>query len=390
MRDCVESAGKTPITVVRDKRQRHLVTRAEDGDMRGQGARNLLRLGALRVDRGDAELWGTIVHRFRSLTLLLALCAAAIAGVNTASVCHAATPIATIADGALVPLDRVTEYRAVFESCSGSAGEKRLAVRRMFFDGAARLLTVDPITLVTRLDDAGAWSCVPTDDAAQGETRFGKALRGAPSGTPNAGLLRNEGVMHGLTDGSFVTGDLCPSLRPLDRAFLERFEQTSAHAPIALSISGLWLVHHADDFHWLQQQRRSGALNITWVTHSFTHPFDPQRPMAQDFLLRPGLDLAHEVLDPERLLIAQGETPSVFFRFPGLVANAALVAVVRAYHLIALGADAWLVLSPTLPRPGSIILVHPNGNEPAGLRLFARYLDSGRLSRPFRPVTDAP
>jgi len=57
--------------------------------------------------------------------------------------------------------------------------------------------------------------------------------------------------------------------------------------------------------------------------------------------------------------------------------------------LIALGADAWLVLSPP-PRDGSIVLVHPNGNEPAGLRLFSRLLEQGRLPQPFRRIEEAP
>lgn len=312
-----------------------------------------------------------------------------------AGIAHAPAKIETLAkietpaQGPLAPLTRVQDYRSVFEACTGVAQEKRLALRRMSVDDRALLLTVDPATLATSLEEARAWTCTPTDEAAQADTRFGRALR-TPTPAPAARILRNEGVTHGASDGSFVTGDLCPSRRPLDRAFLDRFAQTGAHAPIALSISGLWLIHHAEDFRWLQQQRNAGALDITWVTHSFSHPYDPRRLMAQDFMLRPGLDMAHEVLDTERLLVAQGETPSVFFRFPGLIADDAAVAALRAFHLIALGADAWLVLSPTVPHAGAIILVHPNGNEPAGLRLFARHLESGRLPRPFRPIIDAP
>jgi hypothetical protein len=44
-----------------------------------------------------------------------------------------------------------------------------------------------------------------------------------------------------------------------------------------------------------------------------------------NFLLMPGFDMQSEILDQERLLIANGETPSIFFRFPGLVSDAALM-----------------------------------------------------------------
>jgi hypothetical protein len=58
-------------------------------------------------------------------------------------------------------------------------------------------------------------------------------------------------------------------------------------------------------------------------------------------------------------------------------------------HLIALGADSWLVLSPA-PHAGSILLVHPNGNEPEGLKLFSRLLRAGKTPLPFRTITEAP
>ena len=43
---------------------------------------------------------------------------------------------------------------------------------------------------------------------------------------------------------------------------------------------------------------------------------------------------------------------------------------VRRFHLVTLGADAWLAIGQK-PGPGSIVLVHPNGNEPAGLKAFS-------------------
>ena len=292
---------------------------------------------------------------------------------------------------ASAPLARVDDYRPVFEACRNTAGAMRLATRSMTLDGKPSLLLVDAGSLTTSIEDAAVWTCEATSDEAQTRTRFGKALATPipPSRAPS-GVLRDTGLVHGAGEGSFVTGDLCPTARPLARGFLQMLARTGSHVPVALSISGLWLAHHGEDFRWLQDAMRDGALDITWVNHSYTHPFDPKRPTAQDFLLRPGVDIDSEILKTEQLLIAHGGTPSVFFRFPGLIADKALMERMRAFHLVTLGADSWLVLSPTAPHPGAIILVHPNGNEPAGLKLFARYLEAGKLPKPFRPIIEAP
>jgi hypothetical protein len=159
--------------------------------------------------------------------------------------------------------------------------------------------------------------------------------------------------------------------------------------PVALAISGLWLTHHQADFQWLRDKERAGALSITWVDHSYHHPYIPGRPLSDNFLLTAGVDMQAEILDTERLLIAGGETPSVFFRFPGLISNAALMQAVGRDHLIVLGADAWLAKTPQAG-PGDIILVHLNGNEPAGLEIFSTLLAAGKLPQPFRPIAAAP
>jgi hypothetical protein len=115
----------------------------------------------------------------------------------------------------------------------------------------------------------------------------------------------------------------------------------------------------------------------------------PGRALAQNFLLGPGVDARVEILETEKLLIANGQTPSVFFRFPGLISNTALMRRAADLHLIVLGAGAWLAQSPQA-RPGDIVLVHANGNEPAGLRIFSALLNDGKLPRPFRAIDDAP
>lgn len=264
----------------------------------------------------------------------------------------------------------------------------------MSVDGETVLLIVDPATLETKVELEPCWTCADTDDDAQKDTRFMRAVhrptrKVSDGATPPSPVLLNAGLTHGMHDGSHITGDLCPSRKPLDRAFLEMLARSGPRTPVALAISGLWLMRHGPDFQWLREQARSGALDITWVNHSTHHPYVPGRPPAANFLLTPGLDVQAEILDTERLLIANGETPSVFFRFPGLVSDAALMEIVRRHHLVVLGADGWLVFAPPL-RPGAILLVHPNGNEPMGLTRFSEVLGKGKLPRPFRPINEAP
>jgi hypothetical protein len=294
---------------------------------------------------------------------------------------------------ALVYRGRVQDYRVTFQECRKGLNETRLAIRRMTVDGESLLLLVDPATLATSLDRGQCWTCTETDDEAQKDTRFIRAVesasRPAAGGAATQQAVFDAGLRHGATDGSFITGDLCPSRKPLDRGFLETLERMGPRTPVALAPSGLWLTRHRADFEWLRGEERSGALDITWVNHSYHHPYAPRLRPANNFLLTPGVNMQAEVLDTERLLIANGETPSIFFRFPGLISDAALVETVRRDHLVTLGADGWLVFAPPL-RPGAILLVHPNGNEQEGLRLFSNLLNKGRLPLPFRPINEAP
>ncbi len=322
----------------------------------------------------------------RAITIAAVLLASCAAGCFHA---NAATPAA---GGAAAPR-HVADYARVFLVCDAPPMTTRLAIRSMALKGERTLLLVDPETLKTYLEPAKSWRCADDSDESESATRFLRAID-TPPPAPKPGAiskpyLRNAGVTHGAGDGSFITGDLCPSSKPLDRPFIEALERVGPGTPISLSISGLWLKHHADDFQWLQEQARAGGVDITWVNHSFSHPYFPGRPFEENFLLAPGVDMEAEILDTEKALIDSGGTPSVFFRFPGLISNPALMDILRRDHLIALGADGWLVFAPPL-RPGAIVLVHPNGNEPQGLRIFAKMMASDRLPRPFRAIDDAP
>jgi len=90
-------------------------------------------------------------------------------------------------------------------------------------------------------------------------------------------------------------------------------------------------------------------------------------------------DLFFEITAVEKLLIKNGITPSVFIRYPGLVADYKIrKTVAEKFGLMAIGSDTWLAKGERL-KSGSIILIHGNKNEPAGIKIFNKLLDSKRL-----------
>ncbi len=323
------------------------------------------------------------------LAFLLALWPLAAIGARAAD-CPSPAKVDAPIERPLQLARRVENYRVILKSCS-VAGKQKLAIREMRVDGEELWLTVDPQSLQTSLEHAACWTC----GEAQGSSRFLQSVdryaeeRGKEL-SHGATWLVNAGLKHGRDgEGAFLTGDLCPSHKPLDRDFLQKLEKPPEATPVALAVSGLWLERHAADFAWLRREKQEGRLAITFVNHSYSHPYRPGLPDGQNFLLEPGLDKEREVLDVERLLIANGETPSVFFRFPGLISDPDWMATLRRDHLIPLGSDAWLALLPQT-RPGAILLVHANGNEPFGLDRFKKLNQQGELPKPFRPINEAP
>lgn len=76
--------------------------------------------------------------------------------------------------------------------------------------------------------------------------------------------------------------------------------------------------------------------------HTHTRPYHPKAPLANNFLLSKGVDMEKELLDVEKKLIEQGVTPSIFFRFPGLVQNEKAIQTLKRLGLIAVDSNAWL------------------------------------------------
>jgi hypothetical protein len=274
---------------------------------------------------------------------------------------------------------RISDYQAVFIPFYDEDGTILAAIRRYNREDHRRYLVLDPQRFTfSEMSAEKVVSSRPAGDGSWRNTPFSRALirqTSAPYPLQNDGLRQAEHPVPGF----FLTADLCPSKKPLDRVFIEATMALPQKAPVplALMISGLWIQKHEADLTWLKDQVTAGKLAITWVNHSYTHPYDPAAPLERNFLLRRKKDFTHEVLFLERLLLEQGVTPSPFFRFPGLVSDRQLIESLRDLCLIPVGSSAWLAKGEP-PQAGNIILVHANGNEPEGIRLLLSFYDKER------------
>lgn len=266
----------------------------------------------------------------------------------------------------------ITSYKAVFRPFSDSSGNILIATRE-FERGSSRLiLTVNPDTFETAVMEEAESLGKPIGTSLD-DTRFMKALsryEGPLTGPQDHGL-RNAPTEQGV----FITIDLCQSQKKLDYElfrFLEVYSKGEP-APVAVALSGKWLKKHAEGFRWLLEEQAAKRLDITWVNHSYSHPYKGGILPEEDFLLLDKNKFEEEALMNESLMLESGIIPSPFFRFPGLIADEELLKRLKKLALIPIGSGAWLAKGQT-PNQGSVILVHGNGNEPAGVKALFKYL----------------
>jgi len=261
-------------------------------------------------------------------------------------------------------------------------GKELLVLRKMEKSGQLTYLAVDPHTLTTQLVPAAAAPIKQMNWVASQayfqQTPYFKALAAAGKQSlalQDAGITRGYPKEKGIT----LTIDLCPSHKPLDRviftSLIAEFKKMEQPVPVALSITGRWMLTHTDDLNWLKELVAKKEIDITWTDHTYNHHFSLSAPLKTNFLLEPGTDLNFEILGTELALLQHGLLPSVFFRFPGLVSDQLVVDKVLAYGIIPIGSDAWLAKGQKAAA-GSIVLIHGNGNEPVGVADFIRLLKS--------------
>lgn len=266
----------------------------------------------------------------------------------------------------------ITDYKPELTAFTDFRGNLQLAIRTFNNDGVQYKLLINPVNLQASLCSARALKPVADFQGRQ----FSAIVETA---APPPFKLQNHGVKHAAAavNGMFLTIDLCPSRRSLEKGMFENLsaiaEKTGRPVPVAICISGAWISSHQEDLQWLKELENRGGLSITWVNHSLSHFHDQTLPIEKNFMLAKGTDGRSEILNNEIAMLQAGITPSPFFRFPGLVSGEKLVRLLGELHLIPLGADAWLAKGEE-PKNGSIILVHGNGNEPPGIARLMKLL----------------
>jgi hypothetical protein len=278
------------------------------------------------------------------------------------------------------PEVQITDYRVIQMAARDVSGRVRLAIRSFHSGGVPHLLVIDPLSFHSFDLPAASFTLSATAaEPSLGSSPFMRALErydSPPYPLQNGGATRAAGQV----GGEFLTVDLCPSRHPFERELFDTLAGMGkgTPVPVAVAVTGVWLKNHPEDFAYLKREAAAGKLAVTWMNHSFHHSYDPRAPLARNFVLTPGTDFPAEVLELEQLLLSRGVVPSPFFRFPGLVSDAATVKRLRDYSLIPIGSDAWLAKGEA-PRKGSFILVHGNGNEPKGVKLLLPMLRGGGL-----------
>jgi hypothetical protein len=275
--------------------------------------------------------------------------------------------------------DDLKRYKVNFATAA-HANEKLIAIRSFSANNQKYLLLVNPETLDTKVDLASNYTTSSLQFqnvlAIFKNTAYVKSIEAAAAAKDLQ--LQNAGIDHAIPNekGITLTIDLCPSHKALDRiifqSVFDEFKKIEQPAPLAISVSGKWMLKHQDDLNWLKSLVEKKELNITWVNHTYNHEVN-KLPLAENFLLAPGTNLDMEVLENEKLMLKNGLTPSVFFRFPGLVSDKTIVEKIEAYGLIPVGSDAWLAKGQQ-PNAGSIVLIHGNGNEEIGVKDFIQLL----------------
>lgn len=279
--------------------------------------------------------------------------------------------------------DDIKRYKVNYAAATASDG-KWIALRSFVNGNDKYLLLVDPQTLHTLVKPAAGFVLSPL---AMGNVRaifkdspYVKALDAA---LLNGRSLQNSGIDHAIPQekGIALTIDLCPSHKGLDRIIFQQllteFKKIEQPVPLALSVSGKWMLKHQADLDWLKGLVDQNELAVTWINHSYNHEVN-SLPLAENFLLSKNTNLAVEVLENEKLMLQNGLVPSVFFRFPGLVSSQKLVENMVDYGLIPVGSDAWLAKGQQA-HMGSIVLIHGNGNEEIGVKDFIQLLQQKQV-----------
>lgn len=271
---------------------------------------------------------------------------------------------------------RVDNYNTEFLSCNDLEGNKYFSIRQFQLNGKKTQLVVEPNSLKTSLMKSSCLVCSVKDNKKNYNDNYSQLIKKSIS-PPYP--LKNDGLVSGVLDEAIaLTIDMCPSSRGISKKVYDKLIEISEienkEFPIAIAMTKSWMDSHPNLFKWLKTEVFENHFDIVWVNHSSTHPYKKNQPSERNFLLSPEVNFYEEVIKTEIALIKAGVTPSVFFRFPGLVSSRKQIEILGQWGILPLGADAWLAKGDNV-QDGSIILIHGNRNEVKGEQLLFNYIE---------------
>ncbi len=278
----------------------------------------------------------------------------------------------------------ISGYNAVFMPFHDRSGRIKIAVRSFTQESKEKILAIDAETFETEILERAALNAGDVPKVRLAKTPFMKALEKYTEVRDND---NRNGIKHGedsALNGVFLTIDLCPSKKALDKGLFQRTIQLARlnknQAYAAIAVSGLWIERHGEDLDWILNEAREKKLNIAWINHTYSHPYKKGLDDKRNFMLLPEARLTKEVFSNEVIMLQNSIVPSPFFRFPGLISDASLLKELKTLSLIPIDAGAWPAKGGDT-KMGGIILVHGNGNEPQGIKRLFEFYD--KMNREF-------
>ncbi len=270
----------------------------------------------------------------------------------------------------------ITDY-TIFVGTAKYNGNSLIVLRKFKENNYIKFLGVNPLNLKTSIFS----SDVKQSDWANIKSEFknSKYIKLLEKSLRNGNLLQNSGITHFENQNCiYLTTDLCPSSKPMEINFYKNiYKQVKQTVPIGIAITGKWIEKHNKELDLLLKLENKKKISVTWINHSYSHFYNKKLPLNKNFLLYKKTNLNYEVLNLEKLLISKGLTPSIFFRFPGLISSKNIFEKISNMGLIILGSNAWIAKNQ-YPKKGSIVLLHGNGNEHKGIRMFEEWLKKNK------------
>ena len=160
----------------------------------------------------------------------------------------------------------VSQYHEIYQIVENKNKEIRLAIRAFIIDEEAYYLLINPENLQSEIS---LQSQVQKTEKEISDNPYLRALNHyalPPFSLHRYGIQRTNYP----TSAFFLSIDLCPSSKSgFESVFFQSLKDKKI--PIAISLSALWAMKHPLEFEWLKKYQDD--LNITWVNHTYTHPY---------------------------------------------------------------------------------------------------------------------